>query len=40
MSASIGYHLHFGFSDMLEMNMDEMERFYKICRDINEKIKR
>jgi len=31
MSAMIGFYLHFGFIDMLEMTLYEIERFYKIA---------
>jgi len=32
MSATIGHWLHFGFRDMLEMSMDEIDSFYEMCK--------
>lgn len=35
MSAIIGHYLHFSFSDMLNMDLEEMEYFYEIAKKAN-----
>lgn len=33
--ALVGHFVHFSFSDMLKMNLEEIEHFYEIAKEMN-----